>query len=147
VSNVKSITATKPYRRSVTGNTLSFYKNKLKNISILKACEILARMGCVEDTFYRLCTDPISRSYVQCSPTKILDQEGWYDGSAWLCAALTPATKLGLIEFVGGPPSRWGVYKGSLFTLLLDRVAVMILLDGATADLYLRLEDYFPNKA
>lgn len=148
VSTVGSIIATKPYRRGVTGRTLSFYRSALKNISIINACQALARLGCVDDTFYRACSRGSNRyRYTRCTPARITKQEGWYKGCGWLCAALNPATKLRTIEFLGGPPSRWGVQRGSLFTLLLDRIAVVILLGGVAADAHLHLDDYLPNKA
>ena len=146
VSNVKSIIATKPYRRSVTGNTLSFYRASLKHISIIDACRALAKLGCADDTFYRVCR-PESKRYTRCTPAEIVRQEGWYKGCGWLCAALNPATKLRTIEFLGGPPSRWGVQKGTLFTLLLDRITVLILLGGVAADTHLHLEEYMPTRA
>lgn len=147
VSNVGSILAGSPGRQSVTGYTLSFYRRKLRSISILKACEILAKLGCADDTFYRVCHDPASKRYTRCTPAKVAEQEGWYKGCGWLCAALVSATKLTTIEFLGGPPSRWGVQRGSLFTLLMDRITVMILLGGAEADSDLHLEDYITNGA
>jgi hypothetical protein len=146
VSNVGSILDGRPYRRSITGNTLSFYRRNLKNISIISACQILERLGCADDTFYRAC-HPESKRYTRCTPAKIVAAEGWYKGCGWLCAALNPATRLRTIEFLGGPPSRWGVQKGSLFTLTMDRIAVVILLGGLAADAHLHLEDYFPRRA
>ncbi len=132
VSGVRSTLTGKPCRRSFTGETLNHYYKKLKNITIVEACQALARMGCADDTFHRVC-EPEGKKYTRCTPAKVLNQGGWYEGGGWLCAAPNPATKLGLIEFLGGPPSMWGVQRGSLFTLLMDRITVMTLLEGPQA--------------
>jgi hypothetical protein len=142
---VGSILAKHPGRRRITGYTLSFYYRKLQGISIFKACEILAKLGCADDTFHRAGTGQ-SKKYTRCTPAQVENRQGWFKGGIWYNGACL-ATDVGQIEFLGGPPTRWGIHKGSLFTLLIDRIAAVILLDGARADMDLRLEDYIPKRA
>ena len=147
VPNVAAIFPRKSYhRRKVTGHTLSFYQRKLQGITIAGACQVLAAIGCTDDTFYR--TRPFAegkynRAY--CTPAKVANLKGWYNGGGWFKADDDAAEDMGAIQFVGGPPSRWGIHSGSLFTLLMDRVAVLVLLQGAAADIYNRLENYMKN--
>lgn len=82
------------------------------------------------------------------TPVKVANDEGWYGGESWYSACLHPAASMGPIEFLGGPPHRWGIHRGNLLSLVMDRVAVLMLLEGAIGlDRIVSLEEYLPKRA
>lgn len=141
-SNVAAVLGNRSFRRQATSYAHGFYTARLLNINILQTCQLLAKMGCASDTFYPLGLPPSRREYGRCSPAQVAKQGLWYSGYGWLDAATGPASKMGPIEFVGGPPSRWGLQRGSLFSLLLDRLLVLVLLEGASAASRLQLKSF-----
>jgi hypothetical protein len=116
------------FRHNIAYCALDHYKSRFRLISAKRASQILFDLGCGDDNFYWF---GISGKPYKWTAAKILKQED-PDSPAraigsWYASIVTPVT------FVGGPPSKWGTYKGTLLTFLLDRIAAAILLGGMKA--------------
>jgi len=125
---VKKLLAEGPYtllrHARFVGYALQHYSERFKYISTRRACEVLKDLGCGGDAFYWnsssgrvkwTANDMLARRAVTTDATEPCN---------WVARAITP------IDYMGGPPNKWGIYHGSLRSLMLDRLAAAILLGG-----------------
>lgn len=105
---------------------LQAYGKRLYHIHLKRACEILRNLGNGSDVFHWKSECSILRQWTPNS----LDQMApdlLYDIQQWYATSITP------LGFVGGPPGKCSIFKGTLLTLLLDRITVAVLLGGLRA--------------
>ncbi len=114
-------TGTAAFRHGIVRNVLKHYNTRLQYIKVSRACQILSKVGSGDDTFYVLDGND---SEIQWTPNRVLKYEN---------PLQSKYAKHIMANFVGGPPDKWGTYRGTLFTLLLDRIAVVVLLEGLQA--------------
>lgn len=112
------------FRHGIVSSVIQHYKKRFKFITVKRACQILSKIGSGEDIFYWV---HLSGREQKWTVHKILEQQAKNRLSNWY------ADDISLISFTGGPPNRWDTYRGSLFTLLLDRIAVIVLFEGMKA--------------
>jgi hypothetical protein len=120
---VNDVLKTKPvaFRHGIVRAVIKHYSIRLQYIKVSRACQILNKVGSGDDTF---CIPDGNDSEIQWTPNRVLKYGLPFQGK---CA------KHIMANFVGGPPDKWGIYHGTLFTLLLDRIAVVVLFEGMTA--------------
>jgi hypothetical protein len=111
------------YRLGVVRYTLDFYRKKLKDITVDEACEILGSMACGGDAFWWGDND------TEWTPDELRTVTA-EDGLTKSLLGQWAAVNVEPIKFFGGPPTRWGLGRGTLLTLLLDRITVVALLEG-----------------
>jgi hypothetical protein len=102
------------------------YNARFARIPVDRVCQILNKLGSGEDIFLWISVDGSKSEW---SPSQILKQKKEQIACAfplnnWYARSVYP------IEFQGGPPTKWSMYSGNLLTLLLDRIAVMVLFEG-----------------
>lgn len=108
-------------RKSVVLTILEYYRKRFNVIDMIRACEVLTTLGCADDTFYW----GYNNSW---TPRKILQGLKPNDDTVhrWLAKNIH-------IQFAGGPPDNWNIFDGTLLSMMLDRVAVVVLLEGSSA--------------
>lgn len=111
-----------PFRHGIVRAVIKHYGIRLKYIKVSRACQILKQLGSGDDTFY--VSDSCDDSEIQWTPNRVLKYGLTFQGKY---------AKHIVANFVGGPPDKWGTYSGTLFTLLLDRIAVVVLFEGLSA--------------
>ncbi len=113
---------TKPRtRRTMTKLTLEFYADKFAGITVLDACYLLRLLGCGQDVIYRY--SDYTAGFRLISPIGV--------ASLYSKSPLCVASNYRPMEFVGGPPGRLRSCQGTILTMLLDRITVIALLEGA----------------
>ena len=108
-------------RRNLAASCIQHYGARFACININRACQILNSLGSGNDLFFWI---GINGSKSEWNPNRILKSTATND---WYASNVYP------IEFQGGPPNKWGTHSGNLLTLLLDRIAVMVLFEGVKA--------------
>lgn len=119
--SVGSIIQNESFRHGVVDGILSHYKKRFEYINAQRACEILKAFGCGDDVYSWIGPDNERHLW---SPNSVTFTGGIINFKNWYAKSVSP------IEFLGGPPSKWGIHCGTLLTLLLDRLAVSVLLEG-----------------
>ncbi len=104
----------------MTRLTFEFYTDKFASITVLDASFLLRLLGCGQDVIYRY--SDYTAGFRLMSP---IDVASLYQESP-LCVA----SNYRPMEFVGGPPGRLRSCRGTLLTMLLDRIMVVALLEG-----------------
>jgi hypothetical protein len=111
------------FRRGIVTSVVKHYAARLAGIRAKRVCEILTEIGCGDDAIYALNDTPWT-------PRKLLEERMLSPSLAksqigeWLATSYRP------VQFIGGPPNNWGIWRGSLLTFMLDRIAVLTLLEG-----------------
>lgn len=123
VQNIVSRQCTPRCRRLLTWLTTEFYAGKFAGITVLEACHLLRRLGCGQDVIYRY--SDYTAGFRLMSPINV--------ASLYSQSPLCVASNYHPMEFVGGPPGRLRSCQGTLLTMLLDRITVIALLEGADA--------------
>lgn len=110
------------FRHGIVNSVIKHYAARLACIRAKRVCEILVEIGCGDDEIYTL--------GMPWTPRKLLEQRMLSPDSSknqigtWLAIGYRP------VVFIGGPPNNWRAWRGSLMTLLLDRIATLTLLEG-----------------
>jgi hypothetical protein len=104
------------FRKGTVKGILDYYRIRFSAVNMDRACEILVGLGCADDTFYW--------GYDRWTPHKVLQNVN-SDNPVhnWLAKNV-------LIQFAGGPPNKWCIFQGTLLSMMLDRIAVVVLLEG-----------------
>lgn len=122
------------FRYGVVTGTIYHYKARFKLITVRRACQILRDIGSGDDVFYWIsCAGSYNKWRGTWTPNKILEQIVYSNDPAKSQLGSWYASDVSQISFTGGPPDKWGTYYGSLHTLLLDRIAVIVLFEGVAA--------------
>jgi len=110
-------------RKEVTLAIIGYYRKHFCTVNMTRACQILTALGCADDTFYW----GYNNSW---TPREILqDMNSVNAGNTvhcWLAKDMH-------IQFVGGPPNKWNIFNGTLLSMMIDRIAVVVLLEGTSA--------------
>ncbi len=123
--NVGKMTKYSQTRHPAVASCIQHYNARFACIQVKRVCQILNKLGSGEDEFLWVRVDGSKRVW---SPNRILEKEEEpscvFPFNNWYAKCVYP------IKFQGGPPTKWGTHSGSLLTLLLDRIAVMVLFEG-----------------
>ncbi len=111
------------YRQSMALFTLQFYARAFEGITVMEACRLLRCLGCDQDAIYRYSNYEAGFRLMSARKISIIYQK------SPLCTAINYFP----MAFVGGPPGKLYGRKGTLLTMLLDRITVVTLLEGAKA--------------
>jgi len=130
---VKNLLAGDTYARLSRARYIAFairhYSQRFKYISTRRVCEVLKDLGCGNDVFYYL--NPRTAEREKWTANKMLARRAVTTNPSepcnWVARNVTP------IDYIGGPPNKWGVYHGSLRSLMIDRFAASLLLGGLNA--------------
>ena len=109
---------------SIVRALLPAYSRRFRRINVERTCEILQTLGNGQDKFHWYATDVSPCRYWTPDQLSKTAKNLNYNIIHWY------ATSVETITFTGGPPDKWQLYTGSLFTLLIDRLAVAVLLGG-----------------
>lgn len=119
---------------------MTHYRARLACIQVGRVCQILIEAGCGDDEFYML--------GVQWTANKLMRQRIRSTDPAknrigsWFAGSTRP------VSFVGGPPGGLKSRRGSLMTLMLDRIAALTLLEGWQAmDKIIPAGERYPKSA
>ena len=109
------------FRHGIVNSVIKHYAARLACIRAKRACEILVAIGCGNDEIYThgMPWTPYKLWKRMQSPVPSQNKVG-----TWLAIGYRP------VVFIGGPPNNWRAWRGSLMTLLLDRIATLTLLEG-----------------
>lgn len=105
------------FRRGLVIDVIHYYGKRLKTLTVHYACQLLWALGCGDDAFCWYDYHWTANKLLTNDPAKN-QIAGWR------------AKDVSTISFIGGPPNRHSIYHGSLRTLVLDRIAVIALLEG-----------------
>ena len=113
-------------RRNLVASCLHHYGARFARIKVERACQILNCLGCGDDWFFWGRVDGSQRGWnpIQILALKESEKSSAFPLNNWYAHTMYP------ISFQGGPPDAWGTHSGNLLTFLLDRIAVMVLLEG-----------------
>lgn len=114
-----------PFRRGLVFGIIQHYKERFAHIKADRTCEILRAIGAFNDVFYIIDHKGFKHAW---TPVQLVNKS-----SQAISLHLWYASDIEQIEFLGGPPTKMGIYRGTLLDFLLDRVAVMVLLEGIKA--------------
>lgn len=111
-------------RISIIRALLPAYSRRFRRIDVKRTCEILQTLGNGQDKFHWKAADVSPCHYWTPDQLSKKAKNLNYNIVRWYATSVEP------INFTGGPPDKWQLYTGSLFTLLIDRLAVAVLLGG-----------------
>ncbi len=113
-------------RRNLVASCLHHYGTRFARIKVNRACQILRQLGCGDDQFCWVRAGDSMRFWNANQFLAIEEHQKSckFPLNNWYARIIFP------ISFQGGPPNNWGTQSGNLLTLLLDRIAVMVLLEG-----------------
>jgi len=106
-------------RKGIALTVLDYYRKRFHVINMIHACEILTTLGCTDDTFYW--------GHDKWTPRRILCSGVVNNNTvhSWLAKDMR-------IQFIGGPPDKWNIFNGTLLSMMLDRIAVVVLFEGSS---------------
>lgn len=118
------------YHCSIALGVIQHYKARFERILVKRACQLLSKIGSGDDILTWISPDGSKNNW---TPRQILTEliqssnPAKNQVNSWYASDIFP------IDFIGGPPDKWYTYRGSLLTLLLDRIAVVALFEGIEA--------------
>ena len=121
MNNVLDIQTGTAFRHGIVNSVIKHYAARLASIRAKRVCEILVEIGCGDDEIYTHGMPWTPRKLLERMQSPIPSQN---KVGTWLAIGYRP------VVFVGGPPNNWRAWRGSLMTLLLDRIATLTLLEG-----------------
>ena len=115
------------FRRGLAWGVAEHYDKRLSGLNVRHTCQILRDIGCGDDTF---CWHDSKGNKNYWTANTMLKKRVYTNDPAKNQLGCWWAEAVSIITFTGGPPNRWGTYRGSLQTLLLDRFVVLTLFEG-----------------
>ena len=106
-----------PYTLLTVAACLDHFRKRLAKVPVARAAEILDKLGHGHESFWWVYRDKKKFTWnaAKVSETGL---------SRW------PAHTISMIKFIGGPQGRRQLHKGSLLTMLIDRILLKVQESG-----------------